>query len=327
MKRYFLILVVCVLAIVACGVSFASAEGYQSMAFVKVTTCTLRNQPMNNTSKSNTMAKMKNAYSMLVVGECDGYYMVKPSSVCDENGNPLGLSDYNSVGQPIYGYVVKGHLKVDNKQFVVTTNYAYFYYWPMEVPEKEIAEKKAGERFLMLDYLRYDGQDWYIVQLPGDQAGVGYLPAKYGTIEAAAVASVPDEPDIEEEEELSIVDLLDPQTTAMIEQPDEMQKAYVFAAHQQFVTGFNDQPEADQSTTEDDEDEAEQFVIDGCARVAASYASVFTKEGAYLGALAQDTEVTVIAAEGEYTVIIFEYSGMQVKGYVLTSQLEAACFG
>ena len=280
MKRYILILVVCVLAFVTCGASFASADGYQSMAFVKVTTCTLRNQPMNNTSKSNTMAKMKNSYSMLVVGECDGYYMVKPSSVCDENGNSLGLSDYNDVGQSIYGYVLKGHLKVDNKQYVVTNQYAYFYYWPMEVPEKEIAEKKAGERFLMLDYLRYDGQEWYIVQLPGDQAGAGYMPAKYGTIEAASVAYVPDDVAIEEEEEeeedISIEDLLDIQQ-AYVDEPDMMQKAYANAAHQKFVTGFDESTQ----TTEVDDDAAEQFVIDGCARVAVTSASVFTREGAY----------------------------------------------
>ena len=95
MKRFLGILLVLVITLTMVSIP-AMSEFTASPAFVKVTECTLRRQPIDDTSEDNKLAKLENGYTMTVVGESDGYYCVQPSSVCDRVGASMNLPDFES---------------------------------------------------------------------------------------------------------------------------------------------------------------------------------------------------------------------------------------
>ncbi len=293
MKRVvalFLVMVMSVLFIPA------MAEGYQSTAYVKVTTCTLRNEAKDDTSASNRMAKMENGYTMTVIGESDGYYVILPSSVCDRAGNNLGLSD------DTYGFVKKGHIKLGAKQFVVLTERAILYDDRTESDENEIGELSAGQEVLLIKAEQnWDGSLWYKVQLHDNSAGLAYMPARFGYIKESAqlTAEEPKQPEVVAQQEVVVSD----DSTF---EPDIEEEVY-----QEELTP--------QDTTKQT---AEGLEYAYASKKATVYSDA--NRTVKLGVLQPDEETQVIRVEGLYTVIVFYYNGIPVEGYVLTEMLYTA---
>ena len=297
MKRVLAVIIVAVMSLMFVP---SMAEGVQTEAYVKVTTCTLRNEPKDDTSAANRMAKMENGYTMTVVGESDGYYVILPSSVCDRAGNSLGLSDDS------YGFVKKGHIRLGAKQFVVLTEKAILYDDRIESEETEIGELSAGQEVLLIKAEQsWDASIWYKVQLHDNSAGLAYMPARFGYIKDSNQQFVADESSKQ------------PEVEAQQETASEEAENYVF------------EPEIDEEDWSQEEFEPQQdeqkFAFDGGETlfVMSNNLEVYSdvNRTMLLGRLKENSEVQAIRQEGAYTVIAFSYCGVLVEGYVLSQFL------
>ncbi len=306
-----------ILVVVMSTVFFpALAEEYQTEAFVDVTNCTLRKTPTDDTSASNSMAKLENGYTMLVIGTSGEYHVILPSTVCNRNGESLGLPDTDESGNPLYGYVKEGHITLGKKQYVVLTEYSYLYRDRVEDKKYEIGEKSAGEELILFEVQQnWDGTVWYQVQLQGKTAGIAYLPQRCGYVKEDAIfgekfrfegGETPEEPSEQAVEQAS-----KPEDSELDEESDPSFEPDIEEDWSQEEMNPQTPPNV----------EITDFAYVNCKRLAVYSDSSRTVK---LGTLKDGDEVQVIREEGPYSVILFEAQGAQFEGYVLTMYLDGA---
>ena len=290
----------------------AQADGYQTAAFVKVTNCTLRKQPIADTGKDNKLAALENGYTMYIVGESNGYYCIQPSSVCNRDGVSLGLLDYDDTGAQQWGFVKKGHVKIGAKQYVELSQYAILYDEMIPDDEHEIGEKSKGSVHILLKIKQDEyGRRWYLVQLNEKTAGAAYVLADYAFIrqEGQAVGQTYQQPVTYQQQQTQ-------QQQAVVVQPVVTQAPVV-------QTGEYEIQENGHSKLFN-----ERALSVGSYATADSYGvAVFRGPGEQngrFGFMIEEQEYKVLGEEGRFTIISYPFNGKNYKGYVYTHLISAS---
>ena len=303
-KRFFSIFLV-ISIVLASLVLPTAAEGYQTSAFVTVTTCTVRLRPEASTSADNKMASIRNGSTMTIVGESSDYYAVLPSSICDNKGVPLGLSDYDDGGQLVYGFVDKGVVKPTAKQYVVLNVYANLYCGMYSAVQ--VGQKPAGTEMVLLDtQIDQYGYTWYIVQMQDSAGGAGYIRSDFAYLKQDGTGATYQLPTNQQTAQLPVIT-----QQPVVEQPVVVQT--------ETEENLNEPDTEFPAVQPENEETGEYAIVNTYMLMVRAKPDGNSRE---IGYLYNGDRVQVLGEDGIFTIIKFTVNGVECQGYVYTKYLE-----